>query len=63
VSPGERVRANNWKKSCWIKGDRRRQRRRRRGGTPAIVGKALWCTRGSMDGSYSFRAMMWCCLG
>jgi hypothetical protein len=63
VSCGERVRAINWMKTCWIEGNRRRPMRRRRGRTPASVGKALWCTREPMDGSNSFRVMMWCWLG
>jgi hypothetical protein len=60
MSPVERVRAINWMKTCWIEGDRRRPMRRRRGRTPASIGKALWCTREPMDGSNSFRVMMWC---
>jgi hypothetical protein len=41
VSRGERVRAINLMKTCWIEGTRRRQMRRRQGRTPASVGKAL----------------------
>jgi hypothetical protein len=63
VRHGERVGTINWKKTCWIRGDRRRQRRRRRGRTPASVGEAQWWTRESLDGSGSFTGMMWCWLG
>jgi hypothetical protein len=63
VSHWDHVDTINRKNGHWIKGNRRRPMRRRRGRTPASVGKELWCTRELMDGLYSFRVMMWCCLG
>jgi hypothetical protein len=62
VSHGEHVRTTNWKNRHWIGGNRRRPRRRRRGRTPASVGEARWSTREPMNGSNSFRVMMWCWL-
>jgi hypothetical protein len=62
VSHEDRVGTINLKNRHWIKGNRRRPRRRRRGRTPASIGEARWWTREPMNGSGSFRVMMWCWL-
>jgi hypothetical protein len=58
VKHRERAGTINWKKTHRVTGNRRGQWRRRRRWIPAIVGREMCWTRGSMDGSGSFTGVM-----